>query len=299
MKRLFLILSIIVWNQSLINAQELVRLYDGKAPGSEDCNYKEIEFKFPGETKRMIRNVVDPTLEVFMPEKGIATGTAVIIAPGGGNMMLDYDSEGVYVAEWFAQKGITAFVLKYRLNKTPEDIESFYKEFFEMFSGLMNAEEGTTNGTSKAKLNLTNEDYVGGKDGIKAMEYVRQHAADYGIDPNKIGIMGFSAGAWVTIYTVMNASPANMPNFAAPIYGGWTGDSKIPENAPPLFICAAADDPIAVVCPDLYDAWKAAGKDVEMHMYSKGGHGFGMKKQNLPIDNWINVLYDWMKFSGF
>ena len=278
-------------------SQKIVRLYEGKAPGSEEWDYREIEYTNPLDKGLMIRNVVDPTLEVYLPVKSIASGTAVIVCPGGGNIWLSYSSEGTDVAKWLAAKGITAFVLKYRLNKTPEDEAEFAKFTQEFFKRILTpAKEGET---MKAPVPLPSEKYLGGEDGIRAVQYVREHSADFGIDPKKVGIMGFSAGAGVTIHVIINSAPDRQPNFAAPIYGGWLGDSKIPENAPPLFILAAADDPISAGCPDLYKAWRAAGKSAELHIYSKGGHGFGMAQRGLPVNSWIERLYDWIKASGF
>jgi len=291
-------LSFIAMN---VNSQKIVRLYDGKAPGSENWNYKEIIYnnQWSPTPEKMIRNVVDPTLEIFMPEKQMATGTAMIVAPGGGNIWLSYQNEGTAVAEWLAKKGVTAFVLKYRLNKTPEDPEEFQKFTMEFFRRLPQLADSLNNRLSSPTVSLPSEKYLGGEDGIRAVEYVRQHAAEYGVDPKKVGIMGFSAGAGVTMHVVMNAGPEQMPDFAAPIYGGWIDDSKIPENAPPLFILAAADDAISNGCPDLFKAWRAAGKSAEIHIYSKGGHGFGMSQKGLPVDTWIERLYDWMVASGF
>jgi len=246
----------------------------------------------------MIRNVVDPTLEVYMPDKSMASGTAVIVCPGGGNIWLSYSSEGTDVAKWLAGKGITAFVLKYRLNKTPEDETEFGKFTMEFFSRIL-APPGEGDSARRAPVPLPSEKYLGGEDGIRAVEYVREHASEFGIDPEKVGIMGFSAGAGVTMHVIINSAPDRQPDFAAPIYGGWLGDSEIPEDAPPLFILAAADDPISEGCPDLYKAWRAAGKSAELHMYSKGGHGFGMAQSDMPVDTWIERLYDWMIASGF
>lgn len=302
MKRTVLLIFCFATAIMNVNSQKIIRLYDGIAPGSEDWNYKEIRQEnspYAGGGV-MVRNVVDPTLEVYMPEKSIATGTAVIVCPGGGNVWLSYSNEGTTVAEWFAKKGVTAFVLKYRLNRTPEDpvefnkfVQGFFKSLKEMFSDTTPAQP------KRPRVPLPSEKYPGGEDGIRAVEYIRQHASEFGVDLKKIGIMGFSAGAGVTMHVVMNASPDKMPNFAAPIYGGWIGDSKIPENAPPLFILAASDDPISAGCPDLYKAWRAAGKPAEIHIYSKGGHGFGMSKNGLPVDTWIERLYEWMQASGF
>lgn len=281
-------------------SQEIVRLYEGKAPGSEDWDYKEVEFSNPGTKTRMLRNVVDPTLEVFVPEKSIASGTAVIICPGGGNVWLSYESEGTAVANWLVKKGVTAFVLKYRLKKTPEDPKEF-QDFWDNF-----LRPRTTSSTKdKASEVIPAEppsrsmQSYGGVDGLKAMQYVREHTNEYGIDPNKVGIMGFSAGAGVTMHVILNSEQDKQPDFAAPIYGGWLRGSEVPENAPPLFILCAADDRVASMSPDLFKAWRDAGKSAELHIYSKGGHGFGMDKQGLPVDHWIERFYDWLTITGF
>jgi len=271
-------------------SQEIVSLYEGKAPGSEEWNYEEVEFANPGTKTRMLRNVVDPTLEVFVPEKEIASGTALIICPGGGNVWLSYESEGTAVAEWLVKKGVTAFVLKYRLRKTPEDpndFEDFWKNF------------GRPGTTPSANANTSDMQNYSGADGLKAMQYVREHARAYGIDSDKVGMMGFSAGAGVTMHVILNSDQDNQPDFAALIYGGWLRGSDVPENAPPIFILCAADDRIAAGSPDLFKSWLGAGKSAELHIYSKGGHGFGMDKQGKPVDHWIERLYDWLVITGF
>jgi acetyl esterase/lipase len=289
-------LSGILMSQALF-PQKVVRLYDGKAPGTESWTQKEIQWESAPFSGKMIRNVTDPTLEVYQPTTPVANGTAVVVCPGGGYIWLSYSSEGTEVAQWLAQKGITAFVLKYRLNPTPEDPAEFQKFTMEFFKKLMAIMNPDPNAPTSTAATVTFD--PAGADGVAAVQYVRQHAGEYGIDPKKVGIMGFSAGAGVTVYTILHSTPENQPNFAAPIYGGWLGDSKVPESAPPLFILAAADDGISNGLPDLYKAWRQAGKSAELHMYSKGGHGFGMAKKGLPVDGWIERLWEWMVVSGF
>ncbi|MDX8341169.1 alpha/beta hydrolase [Draconibacterium sp. IB214405] len=295
MKKTLLIISLLTFLFGSVNAQKVVRLYEGKAPGSEDWNYAEVEFANPGTETKMIRNVVDPTLEVYVPEESISTGTAVVICPGGGNVWLSYESEGTAVAEWLANKGITAFVLKYRLNKTPEAPEEF-DDFWNNFGKRIKAMSKESSSENKPVVNPRN---YGGEDGLKAVQYVKEHAGEYNVDPEKVGIMGFSAGAGVTTHVILNSDPEYMPDFAAPIYGGWLRGESVPENAPPLFILCAADDRIAAGSPDLFKAWLAAGKSAELHIYSKGGHGFGMDKKGLPVDTWIERLHDWLTATGF
>jgi acetyl esterase/lipase len=301
MKRIFLLFLICALTSACIYSQAVARLYEGKAPGSEDWNYSEIEFSSPMMAGKMIRNVVDPTLAAYLPDKSVATGTAVIIAPGGGNVWLSYSSEGTDVAEWLVKRGVAAFVLKYRLNRTPESPQDFDKFVQEIFRQLMAAfSRKDTAPASKSPIPLqTGDRYFAGEDGIRAIEFVRAHSAEYGINPHKVGIIGFSAGAALTMFTILNSSPGKLPDFAAPIYGGWIGDSKIPGNGPPLFILCAADDPISTGSPDLYRAWRAAGLSAELHVYSKGGHGFGMVQKGLPVNSWIERFCDWMKITGF
>lgn len=290
MKKFLAVIFSVILAVSCGFSQRIFRLYEGKAPGSEDWNYKEIEWTSPMMPGKMIRNVVDPALEVYMPAKSSATGTAVIVCPGGANIWLSWSNEGTDVAKWLADKGITAFVLKYRLNRTPEG-EKEFMEFIPSYLKKIMSE--------KTPVPVPAEKYPGGEDGIRAVRYVREHAEEFGINPDKVGIMGFSAGAAVTIYTVINSSPSDQVNFAAPIYGGWLGDSKVPENAPPLFTLAAADDAISEACIELYKAWRVSSKPAEIHIYSKGGHGFGMTKRGLPVDEWIERFHDWLKASGF
>lgn len=294
MRKLSLILLIAFEFIAQNHSQEIVHLYEGKAPGSENWNYSEIVYSEKYTNLKMVRNVVDPTLEVFLPEDSIATGTSVVICPGGGNVWLSYENEGTAVAEWLVKKGITAFVLKYRLHKTPEDPKKF-EEFSKTFmSGIK------TNKTENTKPGESEElHYYGGEDGMKAIQYVRDHAEKYKINPNKIGIIGFSAGAGVCMYVIQLSEADKQPNFVGLIYGGWLKDEKLSDSAPPAFILCAADDPIATNSPDLYKAWKDAGKSAELHIYSKGGHGFGMTDRRRPVNKWIERFYDWLLVSGF
>jgi acetyl esterase/lipase len=140
-------------------------------------------------------------------------------------------------------------------------------------------------------------------DGLRAISYVRTHAAEYGVDPRRIGIMGFSAGGTVTASVAYNYTAESRPDFVAPIYlaYSWTIKGAVPQDAPPLFALAATDDGLGLG-PDsvaIYQDWVAAGKPAELHMYAQGGHGFGMRVQNLPADRWIALLADWLGAQGF
>ncbi len=227
--------------------------------------------------KPVVSNVSTPTLHIYRPSKEINNGTSVIIAPGGGFYALSIDSEGTDVAKWLNEKGITAFVLKYRLvptksNDATEEIKTSYDE-------------------TKVKKVVP----LSVEDGLTALNYVRTNAETLNINPNKIGFMGFSAGGTVTMGVTYNYNKNNKPNFIVPIYP-WVSvliKKETPQDAPPMFIACASNDGLALSNVDLYKDWINAGKIAELHMYAKGGHGFGMVKNNLPTDNWIQRFYEW------
>ncbi len=236
---------------------------------------------------QVVTNVSLPTMEIFKPES--PNGTSVIIAPGGGLYALSIKSEGTDVAKWLAKKGITAFVLKYRLVPTGDD-------------GVAEiTEEGTSN-PQKIGERVTPVLPLSVADGLSAVTYVRENAQKLGLQPNKIGFMGFSAGGAVTMGVTFNSTDKNRPDFIVPVYPWMTviPEYTIPENAPPMLVICASDDPLglAKASADLYQAWLAKGISVGMHMYAKGGHGFGMKQQQLASDNWINQFYLWAITEG-
>jgi len=232
----------------------------------------------------LISNVSTPTLQIFRPAPSVNTGTSVVIAPGGGLRVLSINSEGVDVAKWLNTKGITAFVLKYRL--LPEND-----------GGLPNESEDNQNASSVMTKKVAKVLELATSDGLNAMSYVRSNAKVLGIDPNKIGFMGFSAGGAVTLGVTFNYTKTNRPNFIVPVYPWMTvlGNYSVPQDAPPMLIICASDDQydLAHESVDLYSAWSKSGKSAALHMYSRGGHGFGIKTQDLPSDNWISRFYEW------
>jgi acetyl esterase/lipase len=270
------------------HAQKVIRLYPGAAPGSEKWTHQEKEYFSPIWNTQVVTNVSQPTLTAYVPEGGIATGTAVIVCPGGGFHALSINSEGVDVAKWLNAKGVTAFVLKYRLVPTGED---GVKDLMAKIGNRQKMEEDSATVIPLACA-----------DGLAAVSYVRKHATEFGIFPNRIGLMGFSAGGTVTASAAFNYTAENRPDFLAPIYAymGAVKEAGVPTDAPPMFVVAASDDQLGLA-PDsvnLYSKWLAAKKPVEIHMYSRGGHGFGMRKQNLPSDLWIERFGDWLQTQG-
>ncbi|HWC76412.1 MAG TPA: alpha/beta hydrolase [Blastocatellia bacterium] len=270
------------------HAQKVIKLYPGAAPGSESWTHQEKEFFSTVFNTQVVTNVSQPSLTAYLADKSIATGTAVIIAPGGGFHALSINSEGIDVAKWLNAKGVSAFVLKYRLVPTGEDGTK------ELMAKITNREKMQADTAAVVPLSVA--------DGFAAVAYVRKHAAEFGINPQRIGLMGFSAGGTVTASVAYGYSADNRPDFLAPIYAfmGAVKEAPVPKDAPPMFIAAASDDQLGLA-PDsvrLYNAWLGARKPVELHMYSKGGHGFGMRKQNLPSDAWIDRFGEWLGTLG-
>lgn len=269
---------------------EIIPLWPAGAPGSENWNQREQETLAPPPISfRSVRNVTQPTLTAFPPHPSKATGTAVIICPGGGFHALAIDHEGRDVALWLSERGVAAFVLKYRLLATEVRDEDFERQFQELLADRNKIREMTK---QIGPLAIA--------DGQQAVKVVRQHALEWGLLPQRIGMMGFSAGGRVTIGVALEHEADSRPNFAAAIYGALWGDITVPDDAPPLFISLASDDELARD-PGiaLYRAWKAADHPVELHIYARGGHGFGMRKQGLPADHWIDRFGEWLQVQGF
>lgn len=258
-------------------AQKVIPLYDGKAPGSENWNWKEENLG------GYLRDVTDPSLTVFAPAN--PNGIAVIIAPGGAFHFLAWDIEGTSLAKRLNEKGITAFVLKYRL--VHEDPAHPY-----VMKMLQSGNSKLMDSVSAPVVKLATQD------GIQAVKYVREHAAEYQIDPNKIGIEGSSAGGTIAMSVAYSSEGVSRPNFVAPIYGyaGLIIGSKVPTEPMPIFICAASNDNMVPISNSVgfYTKWLDAGQQAELHIYQKGGHGFGTKTQNLPVDTWTDRFCDWL-----
>lgn len=286
---------------SLACAQEtVVPIWPGAPPGSEDWTHKEIEYANPQTGEKMVRNIATPTLTAFLPDPSKATGAAVVICPGGAFLFLSWDSEGTKVARWLAEQGVAAFVLKYRVIPTPAPEAEFHKTVARLFSEIGAASRGGSAEDLLKRTDPKNIRALAHADGKQALRVVRARAKEWRISPDRIGIMGFSAGGFVTMEAVLEHDAQSKPNFAAPIYGGEINSRPIPADAPPLFILVANDDSLmSTASVRLYTDWKAAGHSAELHVYSKGGHGFGLTKHNLPVDHWIELFYGWLGVQGF
>ena len=277
---------------------QIITLWPNGAPGSEHWTQPEQETYLPLPSAvpqtilplpfeiNIARNIAQPHLLVYLPDSSVATGTAVIICPGGAFNFLPIELEGTDIARWLCAHGIAAFVLKYRVAQTTARDEDLITQLQERFTNLMGLMEL-----------MQQTEPLAIADGLQAIKVVRRQAAEWGIAPERIGILGFSSGGIVAIGTAMQYDEESRPNFAAPIYPAFSRMAvTVPDDAPSLFLLAASDDPMAVgTSLPLYSAWKDAGHPVELHLYAQGGHGFGMKKQGLPSDHWMDRFGDWLQ----
>jgi len=237
------------------------------------------------------RNVREATLTPFLPDPAKATGTAVIVAPGGGFRTLSMQNEGWDVAKALQARGVAAFVLKYRLNQTPAGMPAFEQSMSEMFSATARPTRPTP------------EQQIAGlapqiADARAAFALIRRRAGEWKVDPARVGMIGFSAGAMLTMATTLSGGDAK-PAFIADIYGPLAAVT-VPTDAPPLFVALAADDPFfANAGFGLIERWHAAKRPVEFHFYEQGGHGFGMYPKPTTSTGWFDAFARWLDMHGW
>lgn len=242
---------------------------------------------FVRQGERSVRNVSQATLTPVLPRPGSGNGAAIILAPGGGFHMLAMDNEGWPIAHWLADRGIAVFLLKYRLRPTPAGDEA-YAAFMNDFR--VNALAG--------KLDITPPPQSLA-DAKAAIRLVRGQAAKWRVDPKRVGMLGFSAGASLTLEIALNAPPAEMPAFVATIYGPMKAVT-VPKAAPPMYISLAADDQLFRSQGfDLAESWQRAGKPVELHVHQSGGHGYGMGRAGTTSVGWLESFRAWLDANGF
>jgi acetyl esterase/lipase len=267
-------------------------VWPGKAPGDKgDIGGEKVEGSKPGEAPvKRITNVTRPTIAVFRPAKDKDTGAAVLVAPGGGYNILAYDKEGEEVAQWLNTIGVTGVVLKYRVPRRAD----------------------TPKGAPPPQALM---------DAQRAMSLVRSKAGEWGLDPKRIGMLGFSAGGHLTAWTSTNFDkrayePVDevdkvscRPDFAVLVYPGMvvardggelSPQIRVTKTTPPTFFAHAGDDRVpAENSVVMYLALKKAGVPAELHVYAKGGHGFGLRPSKQPCSTWPQRCAEWMKAQGF
>lgn len=272
--------------KNLFSQEKIIQLEQSLPVSPETAGIKETIIN-ENPDKRLVYNVVRPSL-IYLPAKNNTSGTSVIIAPGGALQILSIDNEGYNVAKYLNDNGVDVFILKYTLYRT---INNPIAELNNNFLGSDSKRDSCISAIIPYSM----------KDGLSAVTYVRKNSSEFGLNPNRIGFMGFSAGGTVTLSVVFNSSTDNRPNFFAVIYP-WIGElgSKVPDEKTPAFIVIANDDNLKLVPQSLkiFNKWKEGNQPVELLVYSKGGHGFGADKNFNPTDGWLKSFIDWMGGEG-
>jgi acetyl esterase/lipase len=263
-----------------------IPLYASLAPGDEGRKEPEVWDLMQG--KRVVRNVVRPTITPVLPAPDTATGAAVVVVPGGGFQFVAMDAEGWPTARWLARHGIAAFVLKYRLNESPADEAAFMRDIVANLGPMMSSKDRT--------LGLI--DSRATADALQALKLVREGAARWKVDPARVGMIGFSAGAIATLDAAIAPDAAARPAFFGYIYGPMAA-SDIPSDAPPMFAAIALDDPLfARQGFGIIESWRSARRPVELHAYEAGGHGFGTGKPGTTTTMLLHEFLAWLQARG-
>lgn len=284
---LFSLVLPVVHSAAAIEPLVTLDVWPGTAPGEKgDIGPEQLAPDTPDRPVARIQNVSKPTIEVYKPEGEKDTGAAVLICPGGGYNILAYDLEGTEVAQWLNSIGVTGIVLKYRVPRRE--------------------------GREKHDAPL--------QDAQRALSLVRSKAAEWKIDPERIGILGFSAGGHLSATTATNSDRRNYepidavdevscrPDFAVLVYPAYllkekseelSPEIRVSENTPPVFFAHADNDPHSSAnSVGMYLALKKAGVSCEMHIYATGGHGFGLRPTEHACCTWPDRCGEWMKGRG-
>jgi acetyl esterase/lipase len=258
------------------------------ACGSENWNWQEKQNNNNSVKVMTVYNVSQPTLIVFKPDPAKANGTAIVVCPGGGFHFLAIDHEGTNVAKELVKKGITVFVLKYRLLHIEGD---------NPFDDMLNAPDPKAwDDEALPIIPLAIED------GRNAIAYVREHASAFGIQKSKIGIMGFSAGGLVAASTAFEYNAANKPDFVVPVYADFPPSrvGKIQADSPPMYILCTQDDEFnfGAHAISLYQKMVGEKRPAELHLLTKGGHGFGIGIEGTTTFRWLDAFELWLDSHG-
>lgn len=243
----------------------------------------------------MARNITTATLTPFLPKPGKGNGAAVIVAPGGGFRWLSMGNEGWEVAQALADKGIAAFVLKYRLHPTPESLDDFKAWMNRPRTTPPPSTDSSKSATPPGlpQMDLSNQL----EDAEAAYAMIIKRAKEWSVDTGRIGMIGFSAGAGLTIHSTLHSKTMKLA-FIGPIYGGM-GHVEVPKNAPPMFNVIATDDFLFHGQTGVIESWHKAGIPVEFHLYQNGGHGFGLGNPDRTSNRWFDAFLYWLEVNRF
>jgi len=254
------------------------------APAGADSGEPREQDSTAGWHEHYVRNVRQASIDVYLPDAAKATGTGIIICPGGAFRFLTMEGEGERIAHWLNDRGIAGFILHYRLKPTAHSEFLFLLEMLHELPPLLD-------GSKIGEIAPLATPAIA--DGVQSVRFVRARAAQWHLAPDRIGMMGFSAGGMVTIGTSLTADVHDRPDFSAAMYSGPLDVGHVPANAPPLFAAAAADDPLtAIATRPIVAAWQAGGASVELHIYQHGGHGF---KKGTDSEHWTEDFSAWLQ----
>jgi acetyl esterase/lipase len=282
------------------DAAEIIRLWPDGPPTRIEGVPDEVEYAVQAGVAKgttFLRNISDPTLTVFTPTAGSSNGVGVIVVPGGGWTINAWTHEGVDVAHWLTALGYTTFLLKYRVQASDADQATFEAMMTAIDSGLAAPRSSADKPRAISDV-ISFPTYLAAReacadDGRRAIELVRQHAERFGVRPEALGMIGFSAGAFLAVDVALDPRAPQLA-FIAPIYGGETRGAPVPEDAPPLFTAVAQDDILVKIIEGLHADWSAADRSSELHLFARGAHGFGMVAQGLPSDRWTDLFLAWL-----
>ena len=281
-------------------AQQEIKLYDGVAPGSENEENKERALRDANGQIQTIYGVVEPSITVYLPDADKARGTAVILCSGGGLAAHSWGDNVINMAEWLNKRGIAAIGLKYRTRNTdgPRPKMDPTKMLDVTITDFEKLQKSNANPDLTGAGNASIDNAI--NDALRAMEIVRQHAAEWKIDTARIGYLGFSAGGGVALGATIRADNRHRPAFVATIFGPSLIDVDVPANAPKLFIASRSDHHnVAAGLLSLYLDWKKTGANAELHLYDDGYGPFGTADTGNTSGTWRESFFRWMGFNKF
>ena len=285
-------------------AQSPIRLYPGKAPGSETWTHKEVMLDYMSpiwhEINQVVLNVVDPVIIPYLPAPGTETGAAVLVCPGGGFYALSWNNEGTQVAQWLADHGIAAFILKYRVSYSGDTMEDIQSVADHNYGGVPRDEAYQALAARNREKSAEMGDFrkFAHDDACTAIRYIRSHAKEYGINPDKIGMVGFSAGGALCLDVLYNHDASSKPDMVGCIYGFRSADSGLPADPSPLFL-AATQPEIPGRASDMYALWTSNNLPSEIHSFTDATHGFGYRPNGRAENLWITLFFNFMKKTHF
>lgn len=258
---------------------------------------EKIEINDRGE--KTISGVVQPSIDVYLPPTELATGSAVILCPGGAMRVLSWTSDVEQMAELLNARGIAAIGLKYRLNNAPWPKSTKMPAMVDV-TGFGNFSKANANPMKSKEGDAAN--MRAADDALMALELVRAHAQEWGLDPEKVGYLGFSAGGGVALAATIRAKADQQPSFICTAFGPSLMDVEVPNPAPPMLIMTRAEHPnVAAGCLSLFLEWKKAGGNAELHMYADGKGPFALMQQTglTTTEQWSDDLLRWLEAKGF